>query len=352
MSRSPRPRGGVRGGWVVASGLLLAPVLGLAAWAVVADLDDPTAAAAPIGALLVPVTSAELVASTSVGVVLEAAPGREVLSQGTGLVTAAPVVGATLDNGDEAMGIDGRSVRAMVSTSPLWRDLAAADKGADVALVQEYLSALGYYTGTADGVFGASLQRAVAAFNKDAGLAPTTKAFLVSSVIWIGPQPQTVSAVVLSEGAQIAPGDVVFTGPPRMSSVLVTEPSGGIAATGDYTAGAQITVNGVTVAYQPGSGVITDPELVAAITGALAPATEGTAQVSSTTSIPVRVVPASALVTGLDGTTCVYARPDAEPTLVAPIGGGNSSVQLDSTFALTEVLANPNQVAVKVPCGS
>lgn len=338
--------------WVVLTGLLVVPVLALGGWWCVARADNPTRAAAPVDAVVVPVTRTDVRAETGVTVKLGDAPGRQATTGATGTVTSAPRVGAPLENGAEVLRVDDRPVRAMVSTAPPWRVLAAGDKGPDVARLQEYLTALGYHRGPADGTFGAPLRRAVERFNVDAGLGRGVSGFDPATVVWVGPTPTTVAEALVTEGAAVTPGTPVLAGPARHDAVVVTEPQGGIATAGDFGGAATLTIGAASVAYTPGSGSVDDPAAVEAIRAALAPASEGTARVSADQAREVTVVPASALVQGGDGTLCVYGSPDEPPVTVTPVGGGVGSVQLDADLPLTEVVSNPGRLALGTPCGS
>jgi len=349
MRRSDR---GAATPWLVLGVLLVAPVLVLGGWWLVARADNPTRAAAPVEAVVAPVTHEDVRAESSVTLKLGDAPGRDVAVGASGTVTQAAQVGAVLDDGVEVLRVDDRPLRAMVSSAPAWRSVTVGDKGADVTRVQEFLASSGYFHGTADGVFGQALRRAVEAFNVDAGLGKGVATFDPATVVWVGPEPLTVAEVLAPEGAGVGPGTPVARGPGRHDAVVVTEPQGGIRTAGDFGEQATLVVGAASVPYVPGSGSIGDPAGVEAVRAALAPATEGTAQVTSTEAHPVAIVPASALVQGSDGTLCVYESAVAAPLVVQTLGGGVGSVQLPSDFPLHEVLANPGRVSVQQPCGS
>jgi peptidoglycan hydrolase-like protein with peptidoglycan-binding domain len=350
MGRLSRSAGGDRRAWTVVLAVLIVPVLALAAWAAVRSFPDPTAAGRAVEALIVPVTSADQTPSAMVTVTVENAEGRSVTSSGSGTVTRAPKVGTTLDDGDVALRVDDRPVRAMVSDAPLWRSLSRGDRGDDVARLQEYLAATGYRDAPPDGVFGPGTQSAVAAFNRDAGLPRTAVAFDPATVLWVGPRPMEVAVVGTSEGTQVSPGTVVLTGPQRAGVVTVAEEQGGIGP--DFADGATLLVGEVAVPYVAGSGHVDDPDDVATVAAALAPQSTGTAQIVADDEQRVRVVPASAIVTGADGTTCVYPQVGAAPVVVQAVGGGSSSVQLDESVDLESVVANPHLVDLEVPCSS
>ena len=338
--------------WLVLAVLLIVPVLALGGWWVVARADNPTRAAGPVDAVIAPVTRQAVRAETSVSVKLGDAPGRDVAASTSGTVTSAPQVGTVLDNGVEAFRVDDKPVRAMVSSAPPWRAMTVGDKGADVTRVQQYLTALGYYAGTADGVFDASVRTAVVKFNVDAGLGKDVATFDPATVVWVGPASLTVAESLAPEGTSVGPGAPVLRGPARHNSVLVTEPQGGIGTVGLFGTQATLTVGAASVAYVPGSGSLDAATDVEAVRAALAPSTEGTARVTAAEARTVAIVPASALVQGADGTVCVYASADAIPLVVEPVGGGVGSAQLPADVALTSVLSNPGRVTLGSACGS
>lgn len=345
-------RAGSAAPWLVLGVLLVVPVLAMAGWFVVARAGNPTAAAAPVGPIEVPVTHEDATARTSVSVALVPAPGRQVTTAASGSVTAAPTVGAVLRAGDVVLRVNDLPVRAFVSDAPLWRVLALGDKGEDTRRVQAYLSALGYFDGAADGVFGSRLRAAVARFNADGGRGTHLYDFDPSSVAWIGAQSMTVAQSLVTAGASVGPGTPVAEGPGASAAVTVEEPQGGIATLGAFGDAADLAVGDAHVAYTPGAGIVIDPDDVELVRAALVPATKGVAQVSATVPVRVAVVPASALVQGADGTVCVYPSADGVPVPVTPVGGGVASAQLPDDVGVTTVLANPGRVSLAHPCGS
>jgi len=352
VEHQSRGEHGAAAPWLVLGVLLVAPVLLLGGWWLVARADNPTRAAAPVEAVVAPVAREDVRAESTVTVKVGDAPGRDVTAAATGTVTRAAQVGVVLGDGVEVLRVDDKPLRAMVSSAPAWRAVTVGDKGPDVTRVQEFLASVGYFHGKADGIFGQPTRQAVEAFNVDAGLGRGVATFDPATVVWVGPEPLTVADVLAPEGASLAPGTPVVRGPGRHDAVVVTEPQGGIRAVGDFGDQATLVVGGVSVSYVPGSGSVGAPADVEAIRAALAPAAEGVAEVTATQARAVAIVPASALVQGAGGTLCVYASADASPLVVQPVGGGVGSVQLPSDVPLQHVLANPGRVALDQPCGS
>lgn len=338
-------------GWVVVGVLLVVPAVGLGAWAATAAVPDPTRAGARVDPVTAPVVAAERRASGAVTLEVQLTDGRGAPSAVAGTVTATAPVGAVLGDGAEVARIDDRPVRAMVATAPLWRSLSRGDTGDDVRRLQEYLAATGHLTATPDGTFGASTARATAAFAQEIGLPKGTTTFDPAWVVWVGPDPFEVHAVVAPVGTAVSAGSALVTGPGTATAVAVAEPQGGLSA--ELGPVAELVVGAAQVTYEVGSGAVTDPQDVAAVVAALAPVTSGAAQVRAVEATAVLSVPASAIVSGSAGAVCVYPSASADPVVVAPVGGGASTVELDPAAVpedLTSVLVNPAAVDGLAPC--
>jgi peptidoglycan hydrolase-like protein with peptidoglycan-binding domain len=107
------------------------------------------------------------------------------------VVTAAPVaVGTDITAGRVATEINGRPVFALPGSFAYYRDLRPGDSGPDVRQLQTGLAASGARL-AADGVFGASTDRAVRALYKRAGYEPATTS---GSPGTTGPDQQTGDA--------------------------------------------------------------------------------------------------------------------------------------------------------------
>ncbi len=351
MPSSPRDRSSAP--WAVLAILLLTPVLVVGAWAVVAAQPNRAAAAGPVEAVVVTPVLEEIELAVARTVTVETAEGLEVRSQSSGLVTRAPAPGAVLVQGDVVLVLDDRPVRAFVGEAPFWRSLSVGDRGDDVRALQEYLAETGHLSGVPDGVFGDRLRTAVATFNVDAGLGRGVGAFDPATVVWVGPSPLVTAGVPVRVGDAVAPGQAVAVGPAAPVAITVGDPSeGGAPIPAEDVGPFELVVGTTTVPYDPQEPRVVDAEAVRALAAAVAPATTAQATVRSTTERTVLVVPASALVQGRDGATCVYAARDAEPVVVEPVGGGVASVQLDPRTPLDSVLVNPGEVHPVVPCAS
>lgn len=116
----------------------------------------------------------------------EAVSVQGVLSRGQRIAVSVPGAGATrsvvtgvsvhagdvVRSGDRIVEVSGRPSIGLALSVPLYRDLEPGDQGDDVREVQEELTRLGFYSGRADGTFGAGTSAAVAALYRAAGSTP------------------------------------------------------------------------------------------------------------------------------------------------------------------------------------
>jgi len=268
------------------------------------------------------------------------------------VVTGVPFdFGTVLSSGAVALVVDDRERIGYSAAAPLWRDVASGMSGPDVQRAQELLKAWGYLSTAPDGRAGSATTAAITAFNKAHGQSSAAGVLRLDTLVYLGVGSFTTVEVSTRPGQAVAPGDVLATGPVRPLAVVVTEGqgqgSGSIAGDG---AAFVLDVAGVTVPYEMGSGAVTDPALVAKVADALRGQTEGAARLRLATPEPVVTIPASAVITDPNGALCVFTGPKSGPLAVTPIGGGTTTVQLPTTFAATEVLANPRDVLDNPSC--
>jgi peptidoglycan hydrolase-like protein with peptidoglycan-binding domain len=89
-----------------------------------------------------------------------------------GTLTWLPEPGAVIERDQPLYAVDERPVRALYGSTPLWRDLRAGLRGADVRQLNENLAALGYDV-SVDEVFGPRTRAAVRHWQRDRGLEVT-----------------------------------------------------------------------------------------------------------------------------------------------------------------------------------
>ena len=147
---------------------------GLGTWAVLAPVDGSAASAAGGRQQhrTAPVTKGDLAESRIFGGTL--GYGAPVALPGTasGTLTWLPAPGDTIGRDQALYAVDERPVRAMYGTTPLWRDLRAGLRGADVQQLNENLAALGLDVAV-DDRFGSRTLAAVRQWQRDRGLART-----------------------------------------------------------------------------------------------------------------------------------------------------------------------------------
>ncbi len=91
------------------------------------------------------------------------------LKKGNATVTAAPVKGATLDEGGVAMAVSGRPVFVLQGAQPAYRDLGPGAVGDDVRQLEAALHRLGFDPGAIDDTYDARTGAAVATWYQVAG---------------------------------------------------------------------------------------------------------------------------------------------------------------------------------------
>lgn len=124
--------------------------------------------------------------------------------------------------GDEVFSVDLRPVVVLVGEVPAFRDLERDVRGPDVRQLQEHLAGLGYAVAT-DGVFGASTERAVQAWQDDLGISDDGVA-RQGDVMFVPDLPVRVDlAEGVGVGSEIAPGE-------RVLVLLGAEPEFEVAA--------------------------------------------------------------------------------------------------------------------------
>jgi len=148
----------------------------------------------------------------------------------------------------------------LLPTAPsLLAPIGPGASGAAVLAVQQRLSALGYWVGTPDGVFGDSTQQAVYALQKAAGLprtgavGPATQAALDAGVL---PQPRSTSGYVIE--VDLEDDLVMFVTNGKIDFVLNTSTGGGYTYTEDGVSSVATTPTGHFQIYRQVNGLVVD----------------------------------------------------------------------------------------------
>jgi multidrug efflux pump subunit AcrA (membrane-fusion protein) len=137
--------------------------------------------------------------------------GDALVAAGGGRVTAVDVsTGSIVKPGEHVLEIEGRPMVAVRATKPLWRDLAAGARGADVVLLQEVLHTAGYLSFDPDGSYGTATVAALRAWQKDHGFPDADGIFRVDDWL-VADWPRRVGRVHASVGDFLEQGSELFT---------------------------------------------------------------------------------------------------------------------------------------------
>ncbi len=129
------------------------------------------------------------------------------LNLADGIVTSVDVAsGSRVDAGTRLFSVNLRPVIAIEGAVPAFRALSRGSSGTDVAQLQAFLIAAGYYRGAADGVFGGTTATAVKSWQRALGLA-ADGVVQMGDVIFFKDLPATIAiSDDLEVGAAIAFG--------------------------------------------------------------------------------------------------------------------------------------------------
>ena len=269
-------------------------------------------------------------------------PFTEIASNAlAGVVTATRVPGETAV-GDELYQVAGIPVRAVVGTTPFYRDLALGAKGSDVSQLNGALISLGHLTGKPSTEFNARTQAGLKAWQRATGREQTGTVAL-GELVAVPTLPGPVQL-----GEDIATGKVVAGG--ELAVLAPTTDLGfELVLAGDQAAeiveGTQVTVpfeehswDAVVSGSTTGDdGNVTftltapDGSLVCGGECDVLPAQEKTSLLSSVEVVPAIegvTVPVAAVRTAPDGTTYVRTADGQDvPVTVAGSAGGVAVVE-------------------------
>ncbi|MFF4425988.1 peptidoglycan-binding protein [Streptomyces sp. NPDC001549] len=242
-----------RAKWLLAS---LAAVLAVSGggWAVMAQPQRDAGgqerrAAGGLPPATAPVKRGDLGSGLQVEGTLGYAGERKLNAAGPGVLTWIAGEGSAVERDGKLYEVNGRAVRLMYGSTPVYRPLKAGDKGEDVKQLKRNLQALGYGTGLdpQDGTFTAGTATAVKRWQKAHKAAETGE--VGKEDIAFASGPQRVRAGDAAVGDELAPGKPVLTvtgterivrfqldaakaGAARAGDPVTVRPAGGGSATG------------------------------------------------------------------------------------------------------------------------
>lgn len=182
-----------------------------------------------------PVQRGDLSSGLQVEGTLGYARERKLNAAGPGVLTWTAGEGSAVERDGKLYEVNGRAVRLMYGSTPMYRPLKAGDKGEDVEQLKRNLQALGYGTGLdpQDGTFTAGTATAVKRWQKAHKVAETGE--VGKEDIAFASGPQRVRAGDAAVGDELAPGKPVLTvtGTERIVRFRLDAVKAGAAKAGD-----------------------------------------------------------------------------------------------------------------------
>ncbi len=229
-------------------------------WVLRAPRPDALADAEPLTS--VPVEPYAFADPRTVRVAVTTGEPQPLVTQASGTVTASGcLAGGTLDSGARVLEVDGAPVVGLATSVPLWRDLAAGDRGEDVRAVQDELTRLGLAPGTSGRVDRATVV-ALRTFARDRGVAVTSggPVLPIAAVVWLPGTSVEVATCDVVRGGAVAAGDQVAEVAAPVVRAVATLPPGLVP--GPRT----LTVDG-TVVQLGDDGEVQGADALAALAG-------------------------------------------------------------------------------------
>ncbi|MDX5577811.1 peptidoglycan-binding protein [Streptomyces griseus] len=157
---------------------------------------------------------------------------RKVNAGAAGTMTWTPRTGSTVERNERLYEIDGRPVRLMYGSGPMYRTLKAGDKGRDVEQLERNLADLGYTGFTPDDEYTELTAAAVKRWQKSHGAKQTGK--VGPADITFAPGKVRIKSIGAGLGEQAQPGAPVLetTGSERIVTFRLDVAESRLAKTG------------------------------------------------------------------------------------------------------------------------
>ncbi|MDX3505080.1 peptidoglycan-binding protein [Streptomyces sp. ATCC51928] len=157
---------------------------------------------------------------------------RKVNAGAAGTVTWTPRTGSTVERNERLYEIDGRPVRLLYGSGPMYRTLKAGDKGRDVEQLERNLADLGYTGFTPDDEYTELTAAAVERWQKSHGAKQTGK--VGPADITFAPGKVRIKSIGAGLGEQAQPGAPVLetTGSERIVTFRLDVAESRLAKTG------------------------------------------------------------------------------------------------------------------------
>ena len=141
---------------------------------------------------------------------LAASSTTELTTIGSGTITTASTIGATVDRGGVLARVDDRPVVVMIGDEPVWRAFTAdMTDGTDVEQLEANLDALGFDPGDIDGTFDSDTESAIEDWEDSLEISDPDGTVDAGQIIFVKAPVQVTDAT--AAGTRLSAGDTVAT---------------------------------------------------------------------------------------------------------------------------------------------
>jgi hypothetical protein len=266
---------------------------------------------------------------TAVRAVVDLGDTPSLASNTSGVVTSVTLTpGTEPKQGTQIAAVNYVPILAMTGSSPLVRDLQRGDSGPDVTVLSTFLSEIGLLdVASVSTQFGAAIRRAVLAFQGSIGV-KADGVFRLSYVAYVPLDFGQATEVPLVIGGTVDRGTDLALGQPAVESLRFEPASEGRSLSPLTSGPTLLTAGDATLSLE---SVTPDPESIGPIVEWLegnATRTESADQVDESEvryeeillslkePVPYGTVPATAVLTSSDGTSCLVVVEDGSQELL------------------------------------